>query len=369
MFLALSPFKFPAYDPPQFSIPLSNMYPSDPDDRSDQEAAHALAVQDPGRAWYLGRIQTLRDLQQDVLQMGKQGDQRGKTAGEMAVLLAHHLEQSAEDEWEGYVQLAGSRSPTLAAALRQAGPPIRSSMVHYPAEQLRLPTAYWGTLTVESGGLWTCPGDGTNEGFTIAPLFAPEPKPDPTDDCLVIPLMDRRHVATAALYELLCQFRRDGQRIIAPCQPEGAWRRLKYLSQHYRQAYQVGMDELPADELVDWDKGLLVNLPLAEAAMRISALANTGMAIRLLALGSVTVALSGWIRQIDAARPDQIVSMPQEQLLASTKQWASIFDLTLQSMNSALLLEREMDLKSWETRVIQRPFPGSVPILEARRKG
>ena len=332
------------------------------------QETHALAVQDPGRAWYLGRIQWVNDLKDDVLQMGQQGDDKGKTAGELATLLAGHLQDCADEEWEGYVQLVAGRSPTLASALRSAGPPIRSAMIDYPAERLKLPTAYWGTLTVESGGLWTCPGDGTSEGFRIEPLFPPKPKPEISDDVQVIPLVDRRHVATAALHELLVQFRANGMTIMGPCEPSGAWRRLKYMSQHYRQTYQVAMAELPADELLDWDKSLLVNVPLAEAAFRISALASTGMAIRLLALGAVTVALNDWIRQIEGSKSQTITVLPQEQLLNYVKQWASIFDLNLQSMNGALLLERELDPQEWDTRVIQRPFPGSIPLLEVRRK-
>lgn len=344
------------------------MYSRTPDDSAAHEATHALAVQDPGRAWYLGRIQLLRDLCVDVAQMGEQGDALGKTAGDLAKLLVGHLGSSGDAEWEGYVELAAGKSPNLATALRQAGPPISSSMVEYPAEQLKLPTAMWSTLTVESGGLWTCPGDGVSEGFAIEPLFSPQPRPDASADCLVLALVDRRHVATAALHEILEQFQRNALAIIAPCSPQGAWRRLKYLSQHYRQTYQIGLSELPADELVGWDKGELTSLQLSDAAHRINLLASTGMAIRLLALGAVTTALAAWIRQIDAQRPEQMLAAPQDQVLGMVKQWASTFDLTLQSLNSALLMERDLIPAEWSARVIQRPFPGTVPLLRADRR-
>ncbi|QRD62714.1 hypothetical protein H8Z72_23525 (plasmid) [Xanthomonas citri pv. citri] len=344
------------------------MYARTPDDSAAPEATHALAVQDPGRAWYLGRIQLLRDLCEDVAQMGEQGDELSKTAGDLANLLIGHLRASGDAEWEGYVDLAGGKSPNLAIALRQSGPPISSSMVEYPAEQLKLPTAIWSRQTVESGGLWTCPGDGVSEGFVIDPLFAPQPRPESTDDCLVVPLVDRRHVATAALHEVLEQFLRNALAITEPCESLGAWRRLKYLSQHYRQVYQVGLSELPADELAGWDKSELTNLALSDAAHRINTLASTSMAIRLLALGAVTTALAAWIRQVDALRPEQMQTAPEDRVLGMVKQWASTFDLTLQSLNSALLMERDLNPVEWSTRVIQRPFPGTVPLLQAVRR-
>ncbi|MCW0399247.1 hypothetical protein NB700_001803 [Xanthomonas sacchari] len=313
-------------------------------------------------------MQLLRDLAEDVAQMGEQGEVLGKTAGDLARLLVDHLGASGNAEWEGYVELAAGKSPNLAIALRQAGPPISSSMVDYPAEQLKLPTAIWPTLTVESGGLWTCPGDGVSEGFAIDPLFAPHPRPDPSDDCLVIRLVDRRHVATAALHEILEQFLRNALTITAPCEPQGAWRRLKYLSQHYRQMYQVGLSELPADELAGWDKDEVTNLQLSDAAYRIDSLASTAMAIRLLALGAVTTALATWIRHVDAQRPEHMQAAPKDQVLSMVRQWASTFDLTLQSLNTALLMERDLVPGDWSARVIQRPLPGTIPLLQANRR-
>lgn len=328
----------------------------------------ALAIQDPGRAWYLARIQALRDLRADVQQMGEQGDERGKTAGELAQLLSRHMQSLIDSEWEGYIQHAAGKSPNVAFALRGAGMPVSSQMVDFPAEGLKLPTATWATLTPETGARWSCPGDGTDETFVIDELFSAKARPDADAGNLVVPMVDRRHVATAALHELLIQFIRNGLHIIKPCSAIGGWRRLKFLSQHYRQSYQVSLAELPADELSGWDKDEVSGYALSDAANKINQLATTGMAIRVLALGAVTQALAEWTRQIDAARPDANDIPLTDQLINLAGQWGATFEQALASMNNAVLMDQGVNPSHWDVEVIQRPLPGTIPVLHASRR-
>lgn len=325
------------------------------------------AIQDPARAWFLARIQALRDLSVEVEQMGVQGDERGKTAGELAKLLTGHLQARVNEEWEGYIDLAASKSPNLAASLRTSGPPIISQMVEYQ-NKLKLPTATWLTLTAESGGLWNCPGDGVGEGFEIIPPFEQSLRPTADDQNLVISMVDRRHVATAALHKLLSQFASNSRTILAPCDERGGWRRLKYLSQHYRQMYQLGLSELPADDLSGWDKDEVVNYNLADAVSRIDRLASTSLAIRVLSLGAVTTSLAEWFQKIDSARPNS-TDLPQtDRLLAQVDQWTDALGMALQSMNAAVLLEQGVSPSEWDATVIHRPLPGTIPVLHAQRK-
>ena len=341
------------------------MYATTPEDGSDP--GHALAIHDPGRAWFLARMQLLRDLVHDVGLLGEEGEELGKTAGQLAKRIQTILETNSQVEWDAYIQHAAARAPGLADALRRSGPPSSVAVVEYPAEGLKLPTAIWDTAPVEDGGLWFCPGDGTEQGFAIPALFKPEPRPADSDDQLILPVFDRSYVAAAALRDVLSQFHSTALTIMEPCDDTGAWRRLKFLSQHYRQLYLLGMQELGADELTSWDKDAIGVFSLSDAAQKISEVAGTAMAVRLLSLGTITSTLNEWIRELDAVRPAAKQALPKRELLARVAFWVESYTAALKVSDDARLFERKLVPGQWSVRVIQRPYPGSVPVAVATR--
>lgn len=348
-----------------FSCTFSTMTP---DERQDQEVP-TTAIHDPGQAWFLARFQVLQDIAHDVSQLGEEAVAKGKTTTELAERIVAALGALAQQEWQGYAQHVGRRSPAMADALLKSEPPTQIYMQHYPAEEMDLPTAAWKEVPVEVSGTLYWKGDSQDPGFSIPPLMPMMPAPTPADDLVVIELVDRRHIATAMMHELLGRFSQTAKDVMAPCEPQAAWRRLRVLSQFYREEFVLARKALSADELKDWGKSDLDDCSLADASRVIGDRAFTALAIRVLSLGALTAALTKWILSMDSRRPDPRASSPQSCVLDNVLAWVASYEKALASFNDSLLLQREMVPDQWDVEIIQRPYPGFLPIAVARRKG
>ncbi|MCU1709534.1 hypothetical protein ABQW72_00305 [Xanthomonas hortorum pv. pelargonii] len=337
-------------------------------DNTLDQAEPTTAIHDPGQAWFLARYQVLRDIAHDVTLLGQGAAARGKTPTEMADRIVAVLGDLAQREWEGYAHHVGRRSASLTDSLLQAAPPIRVYMHPYPAEDVDLPTAAWEAVPVEVSGTLYWKGDGKDEGFSIPPLMPLSPAPEAGEDLVVIELVDRRHIATAMMNELMARFAKTALVVMAPCDPAGAWRRLRVLSQFYREEFVLARKALSADELQQWDKSALDEISLADAARIIGERAFTALAIRVLSLGALTSALTNWILSMDGRRPDPGTPSPQSVVLDNVLAWSKSYEKALASFNDAILLERSLLPSSWDIEVIQRPFPGQLPIAVATRK-
>ena len=338
------------------------------DQPKDQEVP-TTAIHDPGQAWFLARYQVLRDIANDVTVMGELAVEHNKTPTELAARIVAALGTLAQKEWEGYAHHVGRKNQALADSLLATSPPTGVFMDHYPAEDMDLPTAAWESVPVEVSGALYWKGDSQDPGFSIPPLMPMTPAPAPGPDLEVIELVDRRHIATAMMHELMERFGQTAMDVMATCEPQIAWRRLRVLSQFYREEFVLARKALSADELKDWDKSDLDDCSLADASRVIGDRAFTALAIRVLSLGALTAALTKWILSMDSRRPDPRAASPQSCVLDNVLAWVASYEKALTSFNESLLLQREVDPAQWDVEIIQRPYPGFLPIAVARRKG
>lgn len=314
--------------------------------------------------WHLSKYAALRAVFREIQSLLEM-DKTVAMTSSMAKALSS-VDSGAKRSWQEFIE-STQRTPYELEALASNGEP---SIVELdPEEQVAVvmwkddaePPASeeWGGHLLEV----THAPDGTGRSFHLSTPFREIYIKSLPKDTKFVRITDMRHAITAALREVLDTILRDIGSFRDGLNVEQIWQRMRYQSAFLHAGVRVATRSLPEDEFRTWREQLPVDISLVEAPTRISEIASTMRAQRILALHVIATIYGNAISECEKQRSAQERDWVKKTIamLSSAKE---TLDTAMEGYTAALLAFAKLARdRKHELLTILSPVPRTLPLL------
>lgn len=314
--------------------------------------------------WHLSRYAALRGVYREV-QMLLEADKSVSMTSSMSKALAS-IDAGARQSWHEFIESTQGTPYEYDALVRSGEPSIvemdpgeQVAVVMWKDDSEPVNVDEWGGHLLEVNH----PQDGTGRSFHLSTPFREINLKSLPEGTRFVRITDMRHSVTAALREVIETILRDIHSFREGLNAEQIWQRMRYQSAFMRAGVRVATRHLPEDEYRTWREQLPVDVTLVEAPTRISEIASTLRAQRILALHVVATiygdAISDCEKQRSSSERDWV-----KKTVAMLNSAKDTLDTAMEGYTAALLAFAKLTRdRKHELMTILSPVPRTLPML------